>query len=115
MTETDEHLLHPDTGMDAVTLRVGDLEAMSSYYAGAFALTPIAERVRGREVHRVLGRGETPFVRLIHTPDLPRRIRARPGSTTPRFSSTTRPTSQRPSTGRRRSRGHASRAPRTIS
>jgi catechol 2,3-dioxygenase len=63
--------INPDTTMDAVTLRVGDLECMSSYYAQSLALTPLEERVRGREVHRVLGRGTTPMVRLIHTPDLP--------------------------------------------
>ncbi|GAA4491702.1 VOC family protein [Microbacterium panaciterrae] len=63
--------LNPDTSMDAVTLRVGDLEGMSSYYADALALAPLEERVRGREVHRVLGRGTTPMVRLVHTPDLP--------------------------------------------
>ncbi|MGA1827928.1 VOC family protein, partial [Microbacterium sp.] len=63
--------INPDTTMDAVTLRVGDLEGMSSYYAQALALAPLDERVRGREVHRVLGRGTTPMVRFIHTPDLP--------------------------------------------
>ena len=63
--------LNADTAMDAVTLRVGDLEGMSAYYAGALALTPLEERARGREVHRVLGRGATPMVRLVHTPDLP--------------------------------------------
>lgn len=63
--------INPDTTMDAVTLRVGDLEGMSSYYAQALALAPLEERVRGREVHRVLGRGTTPMVRFIHTPDLP--------------------------------------------
>lgn len=66
-----DRILHPDTAMDAVTLRVGDLELMSGYYADALALAPLEERVRGREVHRVLGRGETPMMRLIHTPDLP--------------------------------------------
>lgn len=63
--------LNPATGMDAVTLRVGDLELMSTYYANALALEPLEERSRGREVHRVLGRGRTPFVRLVATPDLP--------------------------------------------
>ena len=63
--------INPDTTMDAVTLRVGDLEGMSSYYAGALALAPLEERTRGREVHRVLGRGTTPMVRLVHTPGLP--------------------------------------------
>jgi catechol 2,3-dioxygenase len=64
-------ILNPDTGMDAVSLRVGDLETMSSYYANALALEPIEERSRGSEVHRVLGRGGTPMVRLISTPGLP--------------------------------------------
>lgn len=68
---TDEHTLHADTSMGAVTLRVGDLEAMSTYYTQAFALDALEERSRGREVHRVLGRGRTPLVRLVHTPDLP--------------------------------------------
>ncbi|WP_245858833.1 VOC family protein [Luteimicrobium subarcticum] len=57
--------------MDAVTLRVGDLEQMTDYYAGALAMEPVEERTRGREVHRVLGRGTTPMMRLVHTPDLP--------------------------------------------
>lgn len=65
------HPITPDATMDAVTLRVGDLDAMSSYYAGALALTPLEERARGREVHRVLGRGTVPMVKLVHTPDLP--------------------------------------------
>lgn len=70
-TSTPDRILNPQTGMDAVTLRVGDLELMSSYYAGALALTPLEERARGAEVHRVLGRGHTPMVRLISTPGLP--------------------------------------------
>ena len=68
---TNERVLSAQLQMDAVSLRVGDLEGMSAYYAEALALTPIEERSRGAEVHRVLGRGTTPFVRLIHTPDLP--------------------------------------------
>ena len=67
----DERVLSAQLQMDAVSLRVGDLEGMSSYYSEALALPPIEERSRGAEVHRVLGRGTTPFVRLIHTPDLP--------------------------------------------
>lgn len=63
--------LSPSSHMDAVTLRVGDLENMSSYYADAFAFTPVEERAIGNEVHRVLGRGDVPMVRLVHTPDLP--------------------------------------------
>jgi catechol 2,3-dioxygenase len=69
--EPDAQIINPETSMGAVTLRVGDLELMSGYYSGAFAMEPVEERVRGREVHRVLGRGATPLVRLIHTPDLP--------------------------------------------
>lgn len=68
---TPDGVLNPQTAMDAVTLRVGDLELMSSYYANALALAPIEERTRGAEVHRVLGRGMTPLVRLIATPGLP--------------------------------------------
>lgn len=68
---TDERILNADTSMGAVTLRVGDLEAMSTYYTQAFAMDALEERSRGREVHRVLGRGRTPLVRLVHTPGLP--------------------------------------------
>lgn len=68
---TDERVLDADTTMGAVTLRVGDLDGMADYYANAFAMQPIEEVARGREVHRVLGRGATPLVRLVHTPDLP--------------------------------------------
>ena len=68
---TEDHILNPHTSMGAVTLRVGDLDTMSDYYARAFAMEPLEERSRSREVHRVLGRGTTPLVRLIHTPDLP--------------------------------------------
>lgn len=70
-------LLPDDTAMDAVTLRVGDLENMTGFYGSALALQPIEERARGREVHRVLGRGGVPMVRLVHTPELPL---AAPGS-----------------------------------
>ncbi|MDN4473019.1 VOC family protein [Demequina zhanjiangensis] len=68
---TTDQILSADTTMGAVTLRVGDLEEMSSYYTQAFAMEALEEATRGREVHRVLGRGTTPLVRLIHTPDLP--------------------------------------------
>ena len=70
---TTDQLLDAATHMAAPTLRVGDLELMSSYYANAFAFEPLAERAdaRGREVHRVLGRDGAPMVSLIHTPDLP--------------------------------------------
>ena len=52
---------------------------MSAYYAGALALTPLEERARGREVHRVLGRGTTPMVRLVHTPTCPESTPAQAG------------------------------------
>jgi catechol 2,3-dioxygenase len=68
---TDEQIINADTSMGAVTLRVGDLDTMSDYYSRAFAMEPLEERSRTREVHRVLGRGTTPLVRLIATPDLP--------------------------------------------
>lgn len=71
LTAAPDRVLSAQTGMDAVTLRVGELELMSSYYADALALEPIEERARGAEVHRVLGRGTTPMVRLIGTPGLP--------------------------------------------
>ena len=68
----DGRHLSADLAMDAVTLRVGDLELMSSYYENALALTPIEERSRANgEVHRVLGRGDVPFFRLVATPGLP--------------------------------------------
>ena len=68
----DERHLSADLAMDAVTLRVGDLETMSSYYENALALSPLEETARATgEVHRVLGRGSVPFVRLVSTPGLP--------------------------------------------
>lgn len=63
--------LNASTGMDAVTLRVGNLEAMSTYYSNALAMEPIEEATRNNEVHRVLGRGTTPLVKLVSTPELP--------------------------------------------
>lgn len=75
MTTTDNapavSALDAATRMDAVTLRVGDLENMTSYYESALAVHPIEERSVGNEVYRVLGRGSVPFVRLIATPNLP--------------------------------------------
>ncbi|HWM34783.1 MAG TPA: VOC family protein [Pseudolysinimonas sp.] len=68
---SDDRILDAATSMGSVTLLVRDLEGMSDYYTGAFAMQPLEERTRGREVHRVLGRGDTPLVRLVHKPDLP--------------------------------------------
>lgn len=67
----DENALAPDLAMDAVTLRVGDLERMSDYYTDALGLSPIEEKTVGVEVRRALGRGATPLVRLVHAPGLP--------------------------------------------
>lgn len=78
-SSTDARFLDPDTAMDAVTLHVGDLETMTSYYSEALVLEPVEERAHGREVHRVLGRGSTPMVRLISTPGLPPVDPRRPG------------------------------------
>ncbi|WP_411720167.1 VOC family protein [Mycetocola sp.] len=70
-TSTDKQILAADTSMGAVTLRVGDLEKMAAYYSRAFSMEPLEEVSRGKEVHRVLGRGQTPLVKLVHTPNLP--------------------------------------------
>ncbi|WP_285104450.1 VOC family protein [Promicromonospora sp. MEB111] len=67
----DDRIISPALAMDAVTLRVGDLDTMAAYYGSAFALEPLQERGSGREVHRVLGLGATPLLRLVHTPGLP--------------------------------------------
>lgn len=66
-----EQTINKNTFMDAVTLRVGDLEAMTSYYSNILSLHPLEEQAHGREVHRVLGRAGTPLLRLIATPGLP--------------------------------------------
>lgn len=75
MTTTDitrsGRVLHPDTGMDAVTLLVGDLEAMASFYRDALILDEVGESASGREVTRELGRGGVPLIRLVSRPELP--------------------------------------------
>lgn len=71
LSGVNDTTLNVDTGMDAVTLRVGDLENMSTYYSSALAMEPIEEATRGNEVHRVLGRGTTAMVKLVSTPNLP--------------------------------------------
>ncbi|QUY61279.1 Catechol-2,3-dioxygenase [Gulosibacter molinativorax] len=70
-SQVNERILNPATGMDAVTLRVGDLENMSSYYESALALVPIEERANREGVQRVLGRGDVPLIRLVETKGLP--------------------------------------------
>jgi len=58
--------LAADTAMGAVTLRVGNLDAMTAYYRDAIAL-----QVLGTEADTVtLGRGATPVVILEHAPEL---------------------------------------------
>ncbi len=66
MTLTAKDLLAGDTGMGAVTLRVGNLDAMIAYYRDIVTLElqshdgPVA----------VLGRGQTPLVILQHSLEL---------------------------------------------
>ncbi|MFD2674228.1 VOC family protein [Gulosibacter bifidus] len=60
-----------DTHMDTVTLLVGNLENMSSYYEQALALEPLEESTASGSLRRVLGRGNVPMVRLIEQRDLP--------------------------------------------
>lgn len=60
------HQLAADTAMGPVTLKVGDLDAMTAYYRDAVALqvlTAAADAV-------ALGRGTTPVVILQHAPEL---------------------------------------------
>ncbi|WP_245570887.1 VOC family protein [Glaciibacter superstes] len=64
MTRTD--LLAADTGMGAVTLRVGNLDAMIAYYRDAVTL----ELLSHDGPVAVLGRGTTPIVILQHAPEL---------------------------------------------
>ena len=66
MTLSVKDLLAADTGMGAVTLRVGNLDAMIAYYRDVVTLElqshdgPVA----------VLGRGQIPLVILQHAPEL---------------------------------------------
>jgi catechol 2,3-dioxygenase len=59
-------LLPADTAMGPVTLKVGDLDAMTRYYRDAVALTVIEEA----GPRATLGRGTTPVVVLEHAPEL---------------------------------------------
>ncbi len=68
---TPDGTISTATHLDAVTLHVGDLENMTSYYAAILDMDPIEERSRGGDVHRVLGRNGVPLLRLIATPNLP--------------------------------------------
>lgn len=66
MTPFASDLLSPDTGMGAVTLRVGNLDAMIAYYRDAVTL----ELLSHDGPVAVLGRGSTPVVILQHAPEL---------------------------------------------
>ncbi len=59
-------LLPADTAMGPVTLKVGDLDAMTRYYRDAVGLTLLEEA--GSRL--TLGRGATPIVILEHAPEL---------------------------------------------
>ena len=66
MTNSDSTLLAADTAMGPVTLKVGDLDAMTAYYRDGVALQVLT--TTGDTV--VLGRGSTPVVILEHAPEL---------------------------------------------
>lgn len=79
---TSELLLPGATAMDAVTLHVADLPAMTAYYRDALGLVELDGAAARTAVdlatpgaagaqHAVLGRGGTPLVVLVHTPGLP--------------------------------------------
>ena len=60
------NLLAADTSMGPVTLRVGNLDAMTAYYRDAVVLRVLDETADTV----VLGRGTTPVVILKHAPEL---------------------------------------------
>ncbi|AMM22102.1 glyoxalase [Frondihabitans sp. PAMC 28766] len=67
-----QDLLAADTSMGAVTLRVADLDAMTTYYRDAVTLTVLATEPAGdgTPARSVLGRGATPIVILEHAPGM---------------------------------------------
>lgn len=65
--------------MDTLTLRVGDLSLMESYYSRALALTPVAGSAQESHGEVVLGRAGRGVVRLVHTPGLPTPSRSQAG------------------------------------
>ncbi|NLF05102.1 MAG: VOC family protein, partial [Actinomycetales bacterium] len=75
MNTTD--LLAPATAMEAVTLYVRDLDAMTRYYRDVVTLevldvpAPIEHQGPARAANVTLGRAGVPAVVLRHTPDLP--------------------------------------------
>jgi len=69
-------LLPAATGMDAVTLRVGDLPVMVGWYRDALGLVELPAAAAAADLAAapgavVLGRGTTPLVVLVPTPGLP--------------------------------------------
>jgi catechol 2,3-dioxygenase len=62
----DQNILAADTAMGPVTLFVANLDAMVAYYRDAVTLTVLDEGP-GRAT---LGRGTTPLVNLLHSPEL---------------------------------------------
>lgn len=74
--DDEPRLLPAATGMDAVTLRVGDLRLMAGWYRDALGLEELpadaaAADLAGAPGAVVLGRGTTPLVVLVPTPGLP--------------------------------------------
>lgn len=65
-TDAAQRELAAATLMGAVTLRVGDLDAMTTYYRDAVTLTVLSEGSGSV----VLGRGRQPLVILQHAPEL---------------------------------------------
>jgi catechol 2,3-dioxygenase len=61
-----EHLLATDASMGPVTLRVGNLDALTAYYRDAVALVVLDESSDAV----TLGRGTTPVMILRHAPEL---------------------------------------------
>ena len=62
------------TGMDAVTLLVGDLDGQLRFYRDVLRLAVVdtaVDRLGSGPAQVTLGRGTTPLVVLRHTPDLP--------------------------------------------
>ncbi len=66
MTANDSDVLAADTSMGAVTLLVGDLDAMTKYYRDAVSLRVLS----GDSDTVTLGRGATPVMILKHAPEL---------------------------------------------
>jgi len=66
VTRSANDLLAADTGMGAVTLRVGNLDAMIAYYRDSVTLELLSQE----GPIAVLGRGTTPIVILQHAPEL---------------------------------------------